>query len=318
MALIGTDIVQASNLLKAGDVVAIPTETVYGLAANALDKSAVLKIYEIKNRPSFDPLIIHVSAISEIEKYAVSIPEQLKDFAELTMPGPLTLLLPKKSLIPDLVTSGLDRVAIRVPKHPLTLDLLSNLDFPLAAPSANPFGYISPTSAQHVNAQLGDKIPYILDGGACSVGIESTIIGIENDEIIVYRLGGLSIDYLEKYLGKITLAINQSSNPKSPGQIKSHYAPKKPFLLGNIEALIETHHTKKIGVLIFGPHNLSAPNLEIYNLSESENTFEAAMHLFDYMRKLDDSEVELIVADFLPQTGLGKAINDRLQRAAAK
>ncbi|HMZ94693.1 MAG TPA: L-threonylcarbamoyladenylate synthase, partial [Chitinophagales bacterium] len=168
MAEIGSNIEIAADWLKKGNVVSIPTETVYGLAANALNETAVLQIFDIKKRPSFDPLIVHISSINEIEKYTLSFPEVLKPLADLYMPGPLTLLLPKKSIIPDLVTSGLDQVAIRIPKHPLTLALLSSLDFPLAAPSANPFGYISPTSTAHVNQQLGKQIPYILDGGDCS------------------------------------------------------------------------------------------------------------------------------------------------------
>ncbi|MEZ5037679.1 MAG: L-threonylcarbamoyladenylate synthase, partial [Chitinophagales bacterium] len=159
MAKIGSNIEKAADWLKKGSVVSIPTETVYGLAANALNETAVLQIFDIKKRPSFDPLIVHIASINEIEKYTLSFPHTLKPLADLYMPGPLTLLLPKKSIIPDLVTSGLDQVAIRIPKHPLTLALLSSLDFPLAAPSANPFGYISPTSTAHVNQQLGKQIP---------------------------------------------------------------------------------------------------------------------------------------------------------------
>ena len=319
MAETGINIKKASELLKNGNVVAIPTETVYGLAANALNENAVLRIFETKNRPSFDPLIVHTYTISEISKYTLEFPEILQTLADLYMPGPLTLLLPKKNIIPDIVTSGLDRVAIRIPKHPLTLELLKYIDFPLAAPSANPFGYISPTNAEHVHQQLGTKIPYILDGGTCDVGIESTILGIENNKIIIYRLGGLSVDAIESVVGKVNISINQSSNPKSPGQIKSHYAPKKPFLLGNIDKLLKQNQHKKIGLISFGKSAYSEyPNVVAHNLSENEDTYQAASNLFRIMRVLDNSDADLIIADYLPEIGLGRAINDRLQRAAAK
>ncbi|MDQ3289765.1 MAG: L-threonylcarbamoyladenylate synthase, partial [Bacteroidota bacterium] len=176
MAIIGTDTEQAANLLRAGQLVSIPTETVYGLAANAYLEEAVVSIFEAKQRPAFDPLIVHTHSIQEFDKIAVNIPKRAYQLAEAFMPGPVTLILPRNPKIPLLVTSGNESVGVRIPNHPLTLNLLRKLEFPLAAPSANPFGYVSPTTAQHVNQQLGEKIPYILDGGTCSVGIESTII----------------------------------------------------------------------------------------------------------------------------------------------
>ena len=189
MAEIGKDIEKSAALLASGELVAIPTETVYGLAGNALDEKAVVQIFKSKNRPRFDPLIVHVAGIDQVYNYVESIPEELKALAEAFWPGPLTLLLTKKSIIPDLVTSGLGKVGVRVPNHALTLSLLERLDFPLAAPSANPFGYISPTSASHVQDHLGDKLAYILDGGHCEVGLESTIVGMEEGQVIIYRLG---------------------------------------------------------------------------------------------------------------------------------
>ena len=177
---IGTDLHKAIDLLNAGQVVGMPTETVYGLAANALDSVAVAKIYEIKQRPSFDPLIIHTSDLDRVRSYVQDIPTALHEIMIDNLPGPLTVLLEKKNIVPDLTTSGLKHVAVRIPSHPITQKLLAQIDFPLAAPSANPFGYISPTSAQHVSDQLGDKIPYILDGGLCEVGLESTIIGLDD------------------------------------------------------------------------------------------------------------------------------------------
>lgn len=317
MAEIGKDIQKAVAFLERDELVAIPTETVYGLAANALNPIAVAKIFEAKERPTFDPLIVHTHALNEVENFVSDIHPALLKLAQVFWPGPLTLLLPKKDIIPNLVTSGLDRVGVRIPNHSLTLELLSKLSFPLAAPSANPFGYISPTTAKHVDKQLGTKIPYILDGGACEVGLESTIVGEENGEIIVYRLGGLSIDDIEAVVGKVFVQLNQSSNPKAPGQLKSHYAPKKPVYIGNIMELQNTHTDKKIGAIIFGDDIKVSESTIVKNLSFSKNYQEAAVHLFSFLRELDETDVDVIITDLLPEQGLGLAINDRLRRAAA-
>lgn len=320
MAEIGTDISHAKSLLEQGDLVAIPTETVYGLAGNALNSQAVALIFETKNRPAFDPLILHTSSIERVEDFVFSFPEKLKILAEAYWPGPLTLLLPRKPIVPDLVTSGLDRVAVRVPKHPLTLDLLESLDFPLAAPSANPFGYISPTTPAHVEAQLGAMIPYILDGGACEVGLESTIVGMEEHEIVVYRLGGLEIAEIEKLVGPVKIKDHSSSNPQAPGLLESHYAPRKPFILGELEALVKENVEKKteFAVLSFSEFFPEIPTGNQIALSTDRNLHEAAQNLFSAMRKLDEGSSVLILAELLPEEGLGRAINDRLRRASAK
>ncbi|AMQ57998.1 L-threonylcarbamoyladenylate synthase [Algoriphagus sanaruensis] len=320
MAQIGIDIDQAQVFLKSGQLVGIPTETVYGLAGNALDPEAVALIFETKNRPSFDPLILHTSALERVGDFVENFPEPLRELAEKFWPGPLTLLLPRKSIVPDLVTSGLDRVAVRVPNHPLTARLLTSLDFPLAAPSANPFGYISPTQALHVEAQLGDKIPYILDGGACQVGLESTIVGMEEGQVVIYRLGGLDISEIEKVVGKVKVKDHSSSNPAAPGQLDSHYAPRKPFILGNIETLIAQKKAEGVdfAVLSFSESFERIPRERQIVLSQSEDLHEAAQNLFAAMRKLDETDVEVILAELMPETGLGRAINDRLRRAAAK
>ncbi len=314
MAKIGTDIQYASGILKSGGLVAIPTETVYGLASNALDESAVLQIYAAKNRPFFDPLIVHISDVDQLEKYAQNIPSVAQQLAKAFWPGPLTILLNRKNIIPHLITSGLPDVALRVPNHTLTLELLRSLDFPLAAPSANPFGYVSPTTAQHVQNQLGDKIDYIIDGGPCMVGIESTIVGFENEKVIVYRLGGLAIEKIEKLVDEVEIRINQSSNPKAPGMLKSHYAPKKPLYFGNVAAKIKEHQGKKIGLISF---NKKYSGEKITNILLSENGIaeEAAKNLFSALRKFDESDVEIIIAEELPDHFIGRAINDRLRRA---
>lgn len=320
MAVIGQDIPQAKRILDGGDLVAIPTETVYGLAGNALNPVAVASIFETKNRPSFDPLIIHVCSLLEAENYVTDIPAPLRSLAEHFWPGPLTLLLPRKSNIPDIVTSGLDRVAIRVPDHPLTLELLAQLDFPLAAPSANPFGYISPTSPAHVNAQLGERISYILDGGKCKVGLESTIVGMEGDEVLIYRLGGLEISDIESVIGQVNVKSHSSSNPQAPGLLESHYAPTKPFILGNLNEMISEYQSRgfDFAVLSLSQSFSGVPTENQIALSANADLKEAATHLFAAMRTLDESNATVILAELMPETGLGKAINDRLKRAATK
>ena len=320
MAEIGQNILQAADFLKKGKLVAIPTETVYGLAGNALDPESVALIFETKERPTFDPLIIHVSGINEVAKYTREFPEQLKKLAVHFWPGPLTLLLPRKPNIPDLVTSGLDRVAVRFPAHELTLSLLRSLDFPLAAPSANPFGYISPTTAIHVEAQLGAKIPYILDGGPCEVGLESTIVGMEVDEVVIYRLGGLEVAEIEAIVGKVQIKDHSSSNPQAPGLLESHYSPRKPFILGDLEELKAEFRSKEIdfAVLSFEGISHDVPAQKQISLSEKGDLKEAAANLFAAMRALDQSDAAVILAELMPELGLGRAINDRLKRAAAK
>ena len=235
---IGHDIETARQYLEHGEVVAVPTETVYGLAGNALDEEAVLKIFTVKNRPHFDPLIVHTHSKEELLKYVEPVAAIAEKLIDAFMPGPLTLLLKKKDVIPDLVTSGYDTVAIRIPDHPLTLQLLKQLSFPLAAPSANPFGYLSPTTSQHVYHQLHSRIPYILEGGATEVGIESTILGIEDGNLIVYRLGGLAVEEIEKLAGKVKIAHFSSLSPRAPGNlVGKHYAPVKEIRFGAIEGL---------------------------------------------------------------------------------
>jgi len=320
MAEVGVNIERAAAYLSQGQLVAIPTETVYGLAGNALDIKAVSSIFETKNRPTFDPLILHADSLERIYPLVSSFPEKLKRLAQAFWPGPLTLLLPREEIISDLVTSGLDRVAVRVPNHPLTLALLAQLEFPLAAPSANPFGYISPTQVGHVDAQLGTQIPYILDGGACAVGLESTIVGMEGEQVVIYRLGGLDISKIEAVVGQVTVQAHSSSNPSAPGQLASHYAPRKPFLLGNLVELVPKmiQQGKEVGVLSFNSHFSTIPSDRQVALSATQDLQEAAQRLFMGMRLLDESTASVILAELVPEIGLGRAINDRLKRAAAQ
>lgn len=318
MAIIGTDVLRAKTILEKGDLVAIPTETVYGLAGNALDVSSVTKIFQVKNRPSFDPLIVHTNSLARASSFLKHIPDMAHQLAEALWPGPLTLLLEKKPNVPDLVTSGLDRVAIRIPDHPMTLQLLTQLDFPLAAPSANPFGYISPTEAVHVDDQLGDQLEYILDGGPCTVGVESTIVGFEGGKPWIYRTGGTSIEQIEALVGPVSVQSHSTSNPKAPGMLKSHYAPRKPLILGDLPRLIEQHARKNFGILSFDQHYDAVEADKQIALSPTASTQEAAQRLFGALRMLDKMPIDLILAEYVPPTGLGKAINDRLKRASAQ
>ncbi len=318
--IIGTEISIAVELLQQGKLVAIPTETVYGLAGNALDENVVMQIFKTKNRPEFDPLIVHIASVKEIEKYTESVPDEAFKLMEQFWPGPLTILLKKKSIIPDLTTSGLDTVAIRIPDHPMALSLLEKLDFPLAAPSANPFGYISPTTALHVSDQLGGKISYILNGGNCNVGIESTIVGFEDGQLIIYRLGGTTISEIESVAGVSAKSITSSSDPRAPGMLKSHYAPSVPLYFGNIKELINVHHKLSFAVLCFTGENIPKvnENTVVIKLSPEGNLEEAARNFFATLRFLDKSNVECILAESFPDKGIGKAINDRLLRASTR
>jgi L-threonylcarbamoyladenylate synthase len=315
-AQIGTNIAKAQQYLEHNDLVGIPTETVYGLAGNALSEEAVLKIFQVKNRPSFDPLIVHIPSVEKLNDYCLDIPESAYKLANAFWPGPLTLLLNKKSCIPDLVTSGLDRVAIRIPNHKITLDLLTQLNLPLAAPSANPFGYISPTQASHVTDQLGDQIPYVLEGGSCAVGVESTIVGWENGIATIYRLGGLSIEAIEACIGKVSIQAHSSSNPSAPGMLKSHYAPRIPIrLVEDIETYVSTHSNESFAILSYNKQYTSHPNQVLTLNNDLE---EASKNLFAHMRTLDQIPVNYIITEKLPNVGLGRAINDRILRACAE
>lgn len=318
-ARIGTDLHAAADLLRCGATVAIPTETVYGLAANAFDPEAVLRIFTTKARPSFDPLIVHIGRMEQLGCVVRELPHGAGSLMKAFWPGPLTLVLPKRPEVPDIVTSGLDTVGVRMPTHPMTLELLSKLDFPLAAPSANPFGYVSPTTAQHVADQLGERIPFILDGGPCEVGVESTIIGWEAGQgspegaWYLYRPGGIAVEAIEEVIGTLGTKAPKL-HPVAPGMLESHYAPRKPMYVGDINDLMRVHSGHRIGLITFSTP-FPAHRSEV--LSPSGDLNEAARRLFAVLRALDHSDCDLILAERFPEEGLGRAINDRLRRASA-
>jgi L-threonylcarbamoyladenylate synthase len=325
----GRDLILAKKLLTKGKLVAIPTETVYGLAANGLDEIAVAGIFSAKNRPTFDPLILHVASIEQAQSLCTDWPEMADKLARAFWPGPLTLILPKADHVPDLTTSGQPTVGIRMPNNHLTLELLRTLPFPLAAPSANPFGYVSPTNAQHVADQLGDRIDYILDDGDCSVGIESTIIAIDNGAPKVLRLGGLSLERIGDILGVPILEhLNQNSNPQAPGQLDQHYSPRCKLIALNTMPAADIDPS--VSIIYFskdkaqvGSDNNSSDGSDYYltdgshyYLSDSGDTNQAASNLFSTLRRLDQDNQKIAYFEWAPSEGLGRAINDRLQRAA--
>ncbi|VAX38471.1 Threonylcarbamoyl-AMP synthase / SUA5 domain with internal deletion [hydrothermal vent metagenome] len=318
---IGHDVAHAAALLKSNELVAIPTETVYGLGANGLSPNAVAKIFAAKNRPFFDPLILHVAQFSAIEQLVQTVPSQAKLLAEAFCPGPLTLVLPKSNLVPDIVTSGLPNVAIRIPQHPLALELLRAVDIPVAAPSANLFGQLSPTTAKHVADQLGEDVSYILDGGPCSIGVESTVLQLAIDEKtppLLLRLGGMTLEQIEEVIGEVAIP-NPKAHPSTmaqpaPGMLPKHYAPQKPLLLvKEIESYLPDCPT---GLLTLQ----SVPNIERFTavevLSESGDLIEATAHFFAALHRLQKMEIEQIIAVPFPEKGLGRALNDRLARAS--
>ena len=316
MGIISNDISKAVELLSNEELVAIPTETVYGLAGNIYSEKAIKAIFETKQRPMFNPLIVHIPSVDYLDKIVRSIPEKAKLLTNAFWPGPVTLVLKKKNTIPNLITAGKDTVAVRIPDHPVTSDLLNRLDFPLAAPSANPFNRISPTKPEHVEAYFKDQIKMVLDGGACKSGIESTIIGFENDNPIIYRLGSTSIEAIEAVVGEISIKNKNDIAPNAPGMLERHYAPRtKTILTDNLQRSISEYKGLRIGLLLYNDIlNDDGIDFKIV-LSQGKNLEEAASKLYDALHQLDNQDLDIIIAERLPDYGLGKSINDRLVRA---
>jgi L-threonylcarbamoyladenylate synthase len=319
--LTGTDIDEAIGYLKKGQLIAIPTETVYGLAANAFDAAAVARIYEVKNRPLHNPLIIHTDSIDKLAQWQLMVPPAMAKLAQLYSPGPITFVLPASDIIPDIVTAGTKAVAVRIPKHPLTLALLKKISFPLAAPSANPSGFISPTNAFHVHEQLGNKIPYILDGGECKVGIESTIISFLQEKPTILRYGGLSREDIEKIIGSVDVSVElangeKQQQPVAPGMLTRHYAPSKRLIFGNVNKYLAYFDLNRVAVITFSSIYEGIPVKHQFVLSTKRDLNEAAQKLFAAMRNADKLNVDVILAESFPDYGLGRAINDRLKRAS--
>lgn len=312
---IGQEIQHAVTLINQGEVIGIPTETVYGLAADSTNEDAVLKIFEAKGRPTSNPLILHFPSIEAIAPYVSDFPLELLALAKVFCPGPITFILPKSSLVPSLITAGQETVAVRIPNHPMTLSLLSQLGIPLAAPSANRYGGISPTKAEHVFHQLNERIPYILDGGSCQTGLESTIVGMENDKVIVYRLGGISMERLEDELGYLPEVKNELHHGvRTSGMVKYHYATETPLYFLSAD---DNAFTGKDGRILFKGEGKSKNFNDLY-LSDSGNMDEAAKNLYAALHEMDGRGFDRIFIEPFPNEGLGKTMNDRLKRATAK
>ncbi|MFN2541220.1 MAG: L-threonylcarbamoyladenylate synthase [Chthoniobacterales bacterium] len=327
---------RALKLLREGEVVALPTETVYGLAADALDPIAVAKIFEAKGRPRFDPLIVHLPENDWLEKVA-DVPAQdrqlILQLARELWPGPFTMVLPKREMVPDIVTAGLDTVAVRMSADLVFAEIIQALGKPLAAPSANRFGRISPTTAQHVLDELGTRIPLIIDAGPATHGIESTIVAVREGKIDILRRGPVTADELSRF-AKIDV-VTSAVKIVAPGQLPSHYAPKTPLQLIDDASTFTPKKEQRVALLAWKtsmsggfpaadlvkrrPGELrSLQFVATHCLSEKQDLREAAANLFRYLRELDALNLDLIVAERVPPQGLGAAINDRLQRAAAK
>lgn len=307
---------EASIVIQKGGLVAFPTETVYGLGADALNPLAVARIFEIKNRPKFDPIIVHISTLSDIEWLCLKVDERAKILMERFWPGPLTLVLPKSQVVPDIVTAGLPTIAVRMPSHPVALELIKEAGTPIATPSANLFGHLSPTTAEHVREQIGSKIDLILDGGKCPVGVESTVISLNKKEAQLLRSGGLPLEDIEKVIGKVKIPKSISKRPQSPGQLPSHYSPKTPLQLKTCEIVFK--NGKKIGFLAFTSPKETLPYKMVEVLLPKGDLREAAANLFSCLHRLDKAGLDIIYAEPVPEVGLGRAIMDRLRRASSR
>ena len=319
--VISTDRAAAVELLRKGDVVALPTETVYGLAADALNPIAVAKIFEAKERPRFDPLIVHLPSrewLGRIANFPAGDRRLTLNLADKFWPGPFTIILSKREMVPDIVTAGLPTVAVRFSAHPVFAEIVGELDEPLAAPSANRFGHISPTTAQHVMDELQGRIPLIVDAGRTEHGIESTIVAVRDGRIAVLRRGPVADEQLSEFADVVGVAVTQRIS--APGQMPSHYAPTTPLRLIDKAEEFFAQKNQRVGLLAWKSSGNAPASAErfaaVRNLSDRGELREAAAGLFRYLRELDALGLDLIVAERVPAYGLGAAIMDRLERAS--
>ncbi len=309
---------RGAEIIRNGGVVAFPTETVYGLGADAFNPIAIARVFEIKNRPYFDPLIVHIADLNEMSRLVIDIPHSAEKLIKRFWPGPLTIIVLKKEEVPDIVTAGLPTVAIRMPRHPIALQLIREARRPIAAPSANPFGYVSPTTAEHVCEQLGNRVDLILDGGPCEVGLESTILSFSGEKPRLLRPGGLPLEEIVSVIGGVDTSPVEEEKPSSPGRLPRHYAPRTPIVIEGWQENLEAYQNKKMGLLAFREVNVSFPFHHVEVLSPRGDLREAAANLFAAIRRLDALNLDLILAETVPEVGLGRAIMDRLRRASKR
>ena len=305
---------QAIELLRNDNVVCVPTETVYGLAASLYSERAIDKIYALKGRPRTNPLIVHIGRKEDLAPLCIEVPAPLQRLIDRFWPGPLTILVEKSDRVPYTITAGSSRVGIRMPNHPLTLALLRALPFPLVAPSANPYNAISPTTVKHVEDYFGLAIPLILDGGPCEQGLESTVLGIENEQVVIYRQGMITAEQIESLVGPIVVKNEAGEKQVAPGMTLKHYSPKTPTIVcEHLEQFKEDSAGKAF--LLFSKKHPELPQAHQYVLSEKEDLSEAAARLYQVLHELDQRSYNQIVCERFPDIGIGRAINDRLLRA---
>lgn len=310
-------IARGAEIIRSGGLVAFPTETVYGLGADAFNALAVARVFEVKNRPQFDPLIVHVADKKMVDELCAAVNDRARKLIDRFWPGPLTLVLPKRAAVPDIVTAGLPTVAVRMPAHPVALRLIEQSRTPIAAPSANPFGYLSPTSAEHVAEYLGGKVDLILDGGPCPIGVESTVLDVTQPVATVLRPGGLPVEEIERAIGEVRVITGDVDEPQSPGQLPRHYSPRTPIrILKAEEPTIEPG--KNIGLLAFRKPDRIEPFTLVEVLSEKGDLREAAARFFSCLHRLDKAGLDMIYAEPVPEVGLGRAIMNRLMKAAGR
>lgn len=316
--MISKSLDKAIELLRNDEVIGLPTETVYGLAGNAYSKKAIRTIFQLKKRPFNNPLIVHIGNLRQLKEISQEIPSKAQILASKFWPGPLTILLEKSTKIGDLVTAGQETVAVRMPNHPLTLDLLNQLEFPLVAPSANPYQSISSTSAKHVERYFGNQAVFTLDGGESTNGLESTIVGFEGEEVIVYRLGAIPLEELERTVGRVYLNEVKKNGIVSPGMATKHYSPKTPVIFtDSLSEQIEQFKTEDVAIICFD-------KLPVINHMESSIIYSfqghlgnAAKRLYGLLHELDERNLACILIEKFPDHGLGRTLNDRLKRASA-
>ena len=306
---------EAAALLASGEVVVFPTETVYGLGADAFNPSGVARIFELKRRPRFDPLIVHISHRDWVSDLAVAVPKGAHALMDRFWPGPLTIILKKREAVPDIVTAGLSTVGIRMPRHEVALRLIDRLGRPIAAPSANPFGYMSTTTAADVVSLFDDRLPMILDGGPSSYGIESTIVSVIEDRLRLHRHGSIPVEDLEKAAGPIIEKGPGDPTCESPGELPYHYAPHTPL---RIVAGPEEIERSDSAYLAFRKPDREVRSRHVRVLSERGDMREAAARFFSCLIALDREEPKIIYAERIAEIGLGKAIMERLRKAAKK
>lgn len=313
----GTNIDKAAALLREGKLVVFPTETVYGLGGNAMDALAVARIFALKERPNFDPLIVHISSLDQMERlFQVPIDPQVYTLAKAFWPGPLTIVYTKQSQVPDLITSGLDTVAVRMPSHPIALELIQKAGVPVAAPSANKFGCLSPTRAAHVIKQNMHP-DYILDGGSTDLGIESTVVSVSEEGVRILRFGAITEEHLSKHVKVVSDHKADGDHlPHAPGMLKSHYAPRKPLYI--LDTIDQLDLPQGSGLIVSSASKVAQPSSIITrSLSQDGNLNEMAVNLFAVLHQMeDDPEVKQIYFEAIAETGIGKAIMDRAKKAA--